>query len=391
MPSPNPLTASRAWLRAGGWPRRLALAAAVVIAVALVAYYGQDDRAFVRHRLFAMATWIDLTLPSATTRHHPELLAEIEAELRSFERDFYPWTDGELARLNAALSAGEAFEASPALAEVLVAAQRAAVASDGAFDPGVGSLVELYGLHDAAAPPPPLPDDATVAALLASSGSIRDLDIVRGRVTAPSLRLTTGDRRTVVRAKRYTLDLGAIAKGAAVDRIALRLIALDVAPALVNAGGNLRVIGERPDRPWRIGIQAPRDDGLLGSVELRAGESTSSSGDYERYRELDSDAGGGDAGGNTPRLHHILDPRTGRPVAHTRAVTVIAADAETADAASTALFVAGPGDWLAVASRLGITAALRVDAEGRIEMTRAMRDRFQPGASETSAIITVVD
>jgi thiamine biosynthesis lipoprotein len=313
-----------------------------------------------------MATWIDITLPARATREHPELIAGIEAELSIFERDFYAWADGELARLNRALSAGEAFDASPELAEMLVAAQDAAAASDGAFDPGVGALVELYGFHDATAAPPPRPDDTAIAALLASSGSIRDLEIAGGRIVAPP--------------KHFALDLGGIAKGAAVDRIAGRLIELGISPALVNAGGNLRVVGERPVRPWRIGIRAPREEALLGAIELHDGDAVSSSGDYERFRESDGE-----------RLHHIIDPRTGRPALHTRAVTVIAADARLADAASTALFVAGPAAWLEVARRLGVTAALRVDASGRIEMTPAMRDRIETGTSGDSAIIAVVD
>jgi len=349
----------------GTWRRRVSLLAAFALVV-LLAACGRDDSRIIEHRLYAMATWIDVTLPVRAAREHPQLIAEIEAELRVFERDLYPWTDGELARLNAALSAGEAFEASPALAAVLVSAQRAAVASDGAFDPGVGGFVELYGFHDAAAAPATRPDDAAIAALLASSGSIRDLAISGRRITAPP--------------RRFLLDLGGIAKGAAVDRIADRIEALGIAPALVNAGGNLRVIGAREDRAWRVGIRAPRGEALLGTIELGAGDATSTSGDYERFRDSDGE-----------RLHHIIDPRTGRPVAHTEAVTVIAADAETADAASTALFVAGPDAWLEVARRLGVTAALRVDASGRIEMTRAMRDRIQTGTSGDSAIIAVVD
>jgi thiamine biosynthesis lipoprotein len=345
--------------------------AALVLLVVLLACCSRDDFRLVEHRLFAMATWIDVTLPAAATREHPRLIAEIEAELRVFERDFYPWADGELSRLNAALSAGAAFEASPALVALLAAAQRAAEASDGAFDPGVGGFVELYGFHDATAPPPPLPDDAAIAALLASSGSILDLEIDGMRVAG---RQVDGVPRS------YTLDLGGIAKGAAVDRIAERLIDLAIAPALVNAGGNLRVVGDRPVRPWRIGIREPRAEALLGAIELGDGDAVSSSGDYERFRE---------SGGE--RLHHIIDPRTGRPVAHTQAVTVIAANAELADAASTALFVAGPAAWLEVAGRLGVTAALRVDASGRVEMTRAMRDRFEAGTSGDSAIIAVVD
>ena len=344
--------------------------------VVLLASCGRDDARLIEHRLYAMATWIDVTLPAEATRDHPELIAGIEADLNAFGRDFYAWGPGELARLNAALSARQAFDASPALAAVLAKAQEVARASDGAFDPGVGGLVELYGLHDAAAAETPLPDDAAIEAERAAAGSILDLGISGTRIAGGSV----GGARPASAARHYTLDLGGIAKGTAVDRIAARLVALGIAPALVNAGGNLRVVGERPVRPWRIGIRDPRAEALLGAIELRAGDAVSSSGDYERYRESDGE-----------RVHHIIDPRTGRPATHTAAVTVIAADAETADAASTALFVAGPAAWLEVAQRLGIEAALRVDAAGTIEMTRAMRDRFQPGTSSESAIITVVD
>ena len=346
---------------------RLVIRAAILalLAVALAAC-GRPDSGFVEYRLFAMATWIDLTLPADATREHPGLIADIEAELADFGRDYYAWADGELARLNAALSAHQSFEASPALVAMLLRAQEVARASDGAFDPGVGALVELYGFHDATAEPPAPPTDEAIAAERAAAGSVLDLAFAGNRITG--------------RDRRYLLDLGAIAKGSAVDGIVLRLEALGIGPALVNAGGNLRAVGPRPEQPWRIGIQAPRIDGVLGSVELLRGEAASTSGDYERFRDREG-----------LRLHHILDPRTGRPAAHTEAVTVLAADAELADAASTALFVAGPDHGLAVADRLSVQAALRVDADGRIEMTREMRDRFQAGAAGASAIIAVVD
>jgi thiamine biosynthesis lipoprotein len=86
-------------------------------------------------------------------------------------------------------------------------------------------------------------------------------------------------------------------------------------------------------------------------------------------------------------MHHILDPRTGYPVTHTQAVTVVAADGTLADAASTALFVAGPKEWRHIAQALGVAAALRIDASGEIEMTAAMRDRFQSDGRRDSPII----
>jgi thiamine biosynthesis lipoprotein len=314
-------------------------------------------------RLYAMETWVDLTLPQAATRRETDLIASIESELGQFGRDYYAWGDGELARLNQALSTSGRFEASPGMANLLQNAQRIAEASQGAFDPGVGPLVELWGFNDAEHPPTTPPTDAAIAARLAESGSIQDLVIEGNRIRA-------------VEARRFTLDLGGIAKGDAVDRIIERLAGLGIAPALVNAGGDLRVLGEPPDRSWRIGVKAPRGDGLLGTIVLHGGEAAFTSGDYERYYDYEG-----------RRLHHILDPRTGAPVAHTEAVTVLAADGRTADAAATALFVAGPEAWLETARELGIEAALRVDANGTIEMTRAMRDRFQPSAETGSDII----
>jgi thiamine biosynthesis lipoprotein len=146
----------------------------------------------------------------------------------------------------------------------------------------------------------------------------------------------------------------------------------------VNAGGDLRVLGARGDLRWRIGIQAPRAAGLLGIVELTPGEAAFTSGDYERYYEYE--------GG---RMHHILDPSTGYPVSHTQAVTVIAADGATADAAATALLVAGPDSWRGMAAKLGIAMVLRVDASGRIEATPQMRERLQTDGAAGSDILVV--
>jgi thiamine biosynthesis lipoprotein len=345
--------------------RRPAILGLALIGLSLVglAACGPSADTLVDFRLYVMGTSVDMSLPGRAAREHPDLLGSIEAELRQFESDYYPWADGELARLNAALTAGRAFTASVPMAALLVRAREIAMLSDGAFEPGVGPLVELWGFNDGlAAPPEPLPDADTIAATLAAAGSIRALRIDGRRISAP--------------AGRYLLDLGGIAKGAAVDRVVARLEAAGIDRAIVNAGGDLRVIGEPAERDWRIGIQAPRDEGLLGSVTLGAGEAAFSSGDYERFYEADG-----------RRFHHILDPRTGWPVAHTRAITVIAADGTTADAAATALFVAGPADWQALAATLGVAAALRVDADGRLEMTPAMRDRFQPGSAAPSYII----
>jgi thiamine biosynthesis lipoprotein len=335
---------------------------------------GRNDNELASYRLLAMATWVDISLPRDAVLREPDLIRGIEADLRAFERDYYAWGDGELAALNRALGDSRAFEASADLAALLVQSQEIAAITGGAFDPGIGALVELWGFHtgepgDTASVARAPPSAAEIARLLAASGSIRDLVVDGRHVSVQGGRLA-----------RFTLDLGGIAKGAAVDRILERLREHQVSPALVNAGGDLGVAGEPADRSWRIGIQAPRSDDVLGAIALHDGEAAFTSGDYERFF---------DVGGH--RLHHILDPRTGLPVEHTQAITVVAGNGTVADAAATALFVAGPGEWRAMAAALGIDAVLRVDASGAIEMTASMRDRFQPDAEVMSDIIAAAD
>jgi len=301
-----------------------------------------------------MGTWVDLAVV-ATPRTAAAALDEVEAFLRRFEIDYYAWAaDGELARLNRALAERREATVSPEMAALLTTAKGFHAASGGAFDPGIGALVERYGFHDAnAVPHEPTPDE--IDAWLREGASIAAVDIDGVTVSA----------RTPV-----LLDLGGIAKGAAVDRIVELLRRHGITSALVNAGGDLRVLGSRNDRSWRIGIQDPRADGVLGVVELADGEAAFTSGDYERYVDRGAE-----------RLHHILDPRTGRPADETRAVTVIARGGVAADAAATALFVAGD-DWAEVADALDIDAVLRVDSSGRIEATEAMRRRLDAGTAE---------
>ena len=308
----------------------------------------------IEQRLYAMGTWVDFALV-ATPETAETALGEVESFLRRFETDYYAWAaDGELARLNRALADGREAAVSPEMAALLRETKRLSAASGGAFDPGIGALVERYGFHDAAADAR-APTPAELEAWRAAGAGIAAVEIDGARITA---------RKPVL------LDLGGIAKGAAVDRIIEIFGRHGITGALVNAGGDLRVLGDRNGRPWRIGIQAPRADDVLGVIELEDGEAAFTSGDYERYVDLSGE-----------RLHHILDPRTGRPAGETQAVTVIARGGVLADAAATALFVAGDG-WTEVAEALDVDAVLRVDANGRIEATEAMSRRLVAGTAE---------
>jgi len=319
-------------------------------------------------RLYAMGTWVNLSYIPVDSRL--DVGSEIEAALREFERDYYAWAPGQLATLNRQLNAGETATVTPELAGLLGRAQEISALSGGSFEPAVGALVELWGFHssmDTAATPPP---DEQITHRLASLGSIATLRIEGTQIQAD--------------ATEMTLDLGGIAKGFAVDMLVNLLSERGIEHALVNAGGDLRVLGRaggtNENRAWRVGVQHPRDAGLLGVIELQSGESAFTSGDYERFYEFEGE-----------RLHHIIDPQTGYPVTHTQAVTVIADDGVTADAAATALFVAGPDAWSDIARALGINYVLRVAADGTVQLSEPMNERLNQARGTESDIMMPPD
>ena len=164
------------------------------------------------------------------------------------------------------------------------------------------------------------------------------------------------------------LDLGGYAKGYALDRAATILRANGVANALINIGGNVMALGTKNGEAWRVGIQHPRQPGALATLALHDGEAIGTSGDYQRYFEL-----------NGLRYCHLLDPRSGAPAAHTQALTVLITPRPAAgtlsDMASKPLFIAGP-EWPELARRLGVNHALRIDSAGRLQASEALFQRL---------------
>ena len=315
----------------------------------------------------AMGTRVSVDVAQADASRAGPAIQEIESLARRLGNEWYPWTPdghGELAQLNAGIARGDTVVVSQALASLLARTQEIMRASDGSFDPGVGKLVELWGFTTGDRPATlPAPTEDQINAWVRDHPTFKDLHIDGTRISSP--------RRDL------KIDLGSIGKGRVVDLAIQVLRAHGIHNAIVNAGGKLRVIGTAGHRAWRIAIRDPRDAKALGWMQIEGDESVSTSGDYERFVMIDG-----------RRLHHLLDPRTGRPTEHTAAVTVLADDATTADGASTAVFLAGPSKWRAVARALGIRYALRVDAVGKMQITRALSQRLEllPDARQRLAI-----
>lgn len=144
------------------------------------------------------------------------------------------------------------------------------------------------------------------------------------------------------------VDLRGIGKGYAVEAARALLMKNGAKSGMIDMRSSIAFFGSRS---WRIGVQDPRDrEKMLGVLVLTGGQSLATSGDYERGR-------------------HIIDPRSGRPAGLCRAVTVVGQNAAETDALSTALFVLGPVEGLALAASLPGIEALIVDARGEVHRT----------------------
>ena len=324
-----------------------------------------------RERLHQQESYVFGTRVEVITWGAPEpearaATAAVLQELDRLHRAYHAWEPSELTVLNTAIAAGTPqIPVSPELATLLADAKAIAATGDELFNPALGQLIALWGFHtDTFTPTRPAPD--ALAAAIKARPSMADLTINGSTVSS--------------RNRAVQIDLGGYAKGYALDRAATLLRQRGISNALINIGGNVMALGSKGEYPWRVGIQHPREARPLASLPLRDGEAIGTSGDYQRFFELDGE-----------RYCHLLDPRSGMPARGTQAVTVLITPRPGAgtlsDAASKPVYLAG-SEWRMYAKRFGIDHALRVDGDGRIEVSRALRDRLQ---FEQGLSATVVD
>ena len=272
-----------------------------------------------------MGTLLAVTLPGGG----PDLaqdLARIFGTATAWERVMSahePTTP--LARLNR--HAGDAAGVvSRALATAVGLGRDLAARTQGAFDPTIAPLAKLWRRAARRGRPP----------------SPRQLERARRLVGWRSIEVDAS--RVALRTRGMALDLGALGKGIALDRIARRLRRGGCRAALVNFGeSSLVAIGRPPRGQWRVALRHP-DGGFAGEFTLddRACSTSATQGQTLRLGRA--------------VLGHIVDPRTGRPLRRRAQVSVLAPSATVAEALSTALLVLGPRAMSAVAREFGVDA-----------------------------------
>ncbi len=272
------------------------------------------------------------------------------AEIERIESLMSPYAAGsDIDRINR--KAGAPAPVSRETFGLIKRAMAISVETSGAFDitfAGIAGLWKLRG--DNFFPPGP----ATVRSLLPLVDYrkvVLDSDRVTVRLKEPGMRL----------------GLGGIAKGYAIERALAVLNDHGIENAIVDAGGDLQVSGNRQGRPWRTGLRNPRGDGVIAAIDMEPGESVATSGDYERFAEY-----------RGKRYHHIIDPRTGFPAESGLAsVSVITRDPVMSDALATAIFIMGRDRGLAFAAEREGVKVILVDEKGAVHASRGLAKRLQ--------------
>lgn len=334
----------------------------------------------------AMGTMISQTVYTSDE----DVTPEVTALLTELEQDTLSWrlAESELAKINAAAGTEGGIPLSEDMAQALTVLLEVSERSNGAFDFTMHPVVRLWNIDAWAVgevvpetQQPGVPEQDSVPETQPSDGagqSVAQTDepatpIPTSSEISEALSHTGYETLTLTDHRLYlpagmSLDLGAAGKGIACDEIAALLEESEVSGAVISVGGSVLTYGSKSDQtPWQVGVVDPRDTSkLLGTLSLNGTQFVSTSGDYERYVEVDG-----------IRYHHIMNPATGYPAdSGVSSVTIVCDSGILSDALSTACFVLGVEEGMELAQSYG-AKVLFVDQDGHIFMSEDMKEIFK--------------
>lgn len=285
------------------------------------------------------------------------LIEQAQAWMQPFYERIHPWKDSALTRFNRQLREQGEASTTPELRALIQEARTLSEQTEGQFNPAAGELVAMWGFHSSDPGRDRQPPDA--AALRAWRDNPPDMRQLR----------LEGDR-AIADHPRLQLDFNAMAEGVAARHIHELARGLGIRNLVFDPGGDLSLMGGAGPRPWNLAIQDPFSTrpAPLASIALEGEWALYSSGSYQRRFVFDG-----------RHYSHILDPRSGWPAADTVASTVLHPDPVTADAAATAMVVAGPANAPRLAQRLGLAGYLLVTAERHVYLSENWRDALRFG------------
>jgi thiamine biosynthesis lipoprotein len=341
---------------------RISLLVIAVMAITVAGIRALTQEPLYHTQSYVFGTLVDISIYGESEDRAKLLANQVLQDFQNLHNQLHAWKPaaknqpGELGALNTAFANGnEPITISPRLATLLTDASNLSVKSQGLFNPAIGHLVSNWGFQRDEFSAVNI-DDAKIQALVKANPRMTDIVIKDGTAYSsnPSVKL----------------DLGGYAKGYALDMAADYLRKQQVKNALINIGGNIIALGQHGNKPWRVGIQHPRKPAAIATLALADGWAIGTSGDYQRYFMLDG-----------KRYCHIIDPRSGYPVQHTQAVTVLIPPQKSAgvlsDVASKPIFIAAAEDKARTAAMLGIQYFMVIDQQSGIFVSSALAHQLE--------------
>lgn len=294
-----------------------------------------------------MGTKVSVALWLEDEQQAEQAVTAVMAEMRRIDAHFSPYIEtSELYRVNQLApkaTAKKPLAISAELAAIIAKANHYSELSEGAFDITFASLGRYYDYRNKLTP------------------SQQQREELLPAINYRLIHLDANKNTLWFEHPKLYIDLGGIAKGYAVDKAIAILQSFGVKHASVGAGGDSRVIGDKFGRPWLIGIKNPRADAVAITLPLED-VAVSTSGDYERY--FIDDKG--------ERVHHIINPRTGKSSHGINSVTIIGPLGFDTDPLSTSVFVLGAEKGLALINRLPGFDAVIITSDGKVRYSKGL-------------------
>lgn len=311
-----------------------------------------------QQQLFKKQYFIFGTIIDVMVWHHDketvnQALLEVETELNGMHSQWHAWKAGRLHEINTALRLGKAFDLTDEETDFILETKKLSIQSLGHFNPAIGELINLWGFHTDDYPITDLPPNENhIENYLQNLPTMTDISLVNNRISSIN--------------QRIWLDYGGVAKGYAIDKAIGILKKHGIINAIVNAGGDLRSIGSKGGKNWKVAIRKPNSQDILAVITSQGDESIFTSGNYQRYKQF-----------NGKRYAHIINPKTGHSVEEIVSATVITNNGTKADAAATALIVAGTKDWEKLIKSMNLDQVLMIKADGTCVATVKIMQRLE--------------
>ena len=304
---------------------------------------------------YVFGTLVDISIYGEPEPEAQAISGEIIRQFQDLHNRLHAWRPSKLKALNHGFAQGKTPVGIDAdIADLITNATTLSIQSKGAFNPAIGKLIETWGFQKDEFKPIKI-NDSKINELVKANPEMVDVVIKNRKVFSNN--------------PAVQLDFGGYAKGYALDSALVYLRKQGVKNALINIGGNIIALGKHGEKPWRVGIQHPRKPNAIATLNLESGWAIGTSGDYQRYFELDG-----------KRYCHIINPATGYPVDGMQAVTVLIPPQNNAgvlsDVASKPIFIAKSDSRAEAAKLMGVEYFLIIESANKIYVSPAMAKRI---------------